>query len=147
MADAHHDPGRRELLGHVERALQLRREGDEPDGAVRGDPLVGQAGVDRQKLVDRDRPGRLGVEERPLQVEAQAEWVVDGSHVARREQIAGDTARRDGARVVDVQVDEAREEERLTRSILPPRDRCDEIALDRDLARVDPLNRVNDKSL
>jgi hypothetical protein len=46
-----------------------------------------------------------------------------------------------------VQIDEARKEERLARPVLPPMDRRDAIALQNELARVDPLDRVNDKSL
>ena len=39
---------------------QLGRQRDEADEAVGGDPLLGQARVDREQLVDRDRPPPAG---------------------------------------------------------------------------------------
>ncbi len=55
--------------------------------------------------------------------------------------------RREAGRIVDLQVDEARKDERFLRSALAPLDRRDEAVLDDDRPGKRALDRVDEKSL
>ena len=140
-------PAAGQALDRRLRERKLRRQRHQANELRRGRPLRNRAEIDGGQLLDRNGPGRLRVEERPLQVEAQAERVVDLLHGPRGQEIAGDPGRADVHWVVDLQVDEPREDQRLRRSALHAAHLCDRSALDEELAREGALDRVNDKSL
>ena len=100
-----------------------------------------------QQFLDRDRPCRLRVQEGTLEMEPEAERIDGRGDLARGEQVAGDARADEPFGVVHLEVDEAGKDERFARVELSPLDGGDAIALDRERARVDPLNRVNDNSL
>ena len=147
VADGGDDPRFGQPLDRDERERELRRQGDEADQIGGPSPLGDRAEIDRRQFLHRYGSRRLRVEERPFQMEAQTEWILDRGDVARGEQVARDPARRQPFRLVDLQVDEARKDERLLRSPLPPLDRDDDSVLDHKRPGEGTLDRVNEKSL
>ena len=121
---------------------KLRREGHETSPAIRK-PAVESAKVDRTELVDRDRARSLRIEKRALEVEADAALVRQVDRGPRRQEIARDTAPDQGLRVVDVEVDEAREDVQFPFRLRRSLDRDDAIRLDPDDAGVRAVKGVD----
>ena len=92
-------------------------------------------------------PAASGIQERPFQMEAEAQRVVHLLHASRSREVAGHARSRRARGVVDLQVDEAREDERILGSALAPLDRGDGSVLHRRAPREGALDRVNEKSL
>jgi hypothetical protein len=105
VTDSGNGPSRRDQAYGVERAGHLGRERHEADGA--GEPVVERREIDRPKLLDRDRAGCLRVEERALEVEAEAELAHGRVGLQRRLEKRRDALLDEPVRVVDMQVDEA----------------------------------------
>ena len=101
--------------------------------------------------------GAIPVDElTPVDLGAVDEWTGSGGLVRLvtlapelpgREQVPGDALPTDDLGRVHLEVDEAREDERLAGAALPPLDRGNPPALDDDDALVGSLDRVNDNSL
>jgi DNA-binding NarL/FixJ family response regulator len=142
MADRGDGAGRRDPRDRLQGVRKLRRERYETSKPVRK-PAVESGKVDRTKLVDRDRARSLRIEKRALEVETDAALVrqVDGR--PRRQEVGRDAAPGKGFRIVDLEVDEAREDVqppfRLRRSL----DRDDATRLDSDDARVGAVEWVD----
>ena len=147
VAERDDDPRRREPLDRHRRQRKLRRQGHQPDELRDRGPLGDRAEVDRRQLLERDRPRRLGVEERALEVEAQAERVVHLGHGTGGQEVARDAGEAGLPRVVDLQVDEPREDQRRARSAVDAAHLGDEAVLHDERAREGALDRVNEKSL
>jgi len=146
VAERRHDPRGDQALDGDERERELRSQRDEAHEAARR-PFVDSAEIDRGQLLDGDGARRLRAQEGPFQVQSQAEGIVDLLHAPRGEQVARDAGRGQARRVVDLQVDEAGEDERLLRPTVPPLDRGDDAVLDDELPGEAALDRVNEKSL
>ena len=145
VAERGDDPGRGQPLDGEERAGQLGRQRDEADEAALR-PLVDGAEIDRRQLPTGIAPPPAGSGRAPRDAvrgrggrppPRPSSWRAD-SRDARRGQ---------PGRVVDLQVDEAGEDERRLGSSLPPLDRGDDSVLDDELPGEGALDRVNEKSL
>jgi hypothetical protein len=147
VPDPGDDPRGRQPLHGDEGEGQLGRERDEADQLGDGRPLVDAREVDRRELGDRDRTGRLRVQERAFEVQAEAERVFHLPDGTGGEEVPRHARRTEAGGVIDLQVDEPREEERLRRAALPPLDLRDRLALQDERPRERSLDGVDDKSL
>ena len=102
--------------------------------------------INREEVVDREGPCGLGVQERPLEVQAETERVgrLDGS--LRGLQIARNPCSDQGFRRIDMQVHEPGKDDSLVARV-PVFDLDDEVFLDRQRTRFCATDRVNEKSL
>ena len=141
------DARRREPLDGDERERQLRGERDEADElaveatrptAPRSTAVSSSTGMAPAASGLRNGPSRW----RPRQSGSATSCTV---RVASRYPVT--PAAGASAGVVDLQVDEAREKERILRSALPPLDLRDAPALHEERPREGALDRVNEKSL
>jgi hypothetical protein len=140
------DARARDGVDRRQRPGKLRRERHEPDEPA-GQPFLERGEIDGRQLLHRDRAGGVGVQERPLEVEPEAERIRDLLDAPSGEQVARDTLGSDRGRLVDLEVDEAGKNERIGRAVLEEFDRDYLRRLPRNPPAPGPLDRVYEKSL
>jgi hypothetical protein len=143
MADCRHGATGADEANRVEGARKLGRDGHEPH-PTGAEPPTELLEVDGTKLVGRDRASSLRVQERSFQVDSETAVVRRLDGLTGRQEVRRDAVLDEACLRVDVQVDEAGDDDEIGLRLLGRLDRSDALAADDHRSRPHAVQRINE---